>query len=279
MQPPVVLELRLPGDIHRTASWLSVTPGSGQLKGTTSSVVTASVNAAGLAPSKNPYYADLSFVFGQSSLTVMAQLTVQAAPPTAPIMSASPLSLNFSNIQGQPDPTGQVVTITNNGHSPLSWHVTATPLLPSFVWLSASPSGGTIAPGQSGQVTVKVNTAQLTPGNYVGQITLNGMDAKGNPAPGSPQTIDCQSGDAASLYPVTALFERPLLQCGAGRICQPGRTDRPVHRNRQLCVAALMENLGCTRGKLVDANMHPVAPSEAPGNRAVLGSRRTSLVL
>ncbi len=118
-----------------TTSWLSVTPGSGQLKGTVSSVVTASVNAGGLVPSKNPYYADLSFVFGQSSLTVMAQLTVQAAPPMAPIMSASPLSLNFSNIQGQPDPTGQVVTITNNGRSPLSWHVTATPL-PSFVWLN-----------------------------------------------------------------------------------------------------------------------------------------------
>ncbi|HWZ19566.1 MAG TPA: carboxypeptidase regulatory-like domain-containing protein [Ktedonobacteraceae bacterium] len=177
-----------PWSYSRTASWISITPGSGQLKGTNSSVVTASVNAGGLAPSKNPYYADLSFVFGQSSLTVLAQLTVQPAPPMAPIMSASPLSLNFSNIQGQPDPTGQVVTITNNGRSPLSWHVTATPL-PSFVWLGASPAGNTIAPGQSGQVTVHVYTAQLTPGNYVGQITLNGMDAKGKAAPGSPQTI------------------------------------------------------------------------------------------
>ena len=177
-----------PWSYSTTASWLSLTPGSGQLKGTNSSVVTASVNAGGLAASKNPYYADLSFVFGQSTLTVIVQLKVQAAPPMAPIMSASPLSLNFSNIQGQPDPTGQVVTITNNGRSPLSWHVTATPL-PSFTWLTASPSGSTIAPGQSGQVTVKVNTAPLTPGNYVGQITLNGIDAKGNAAPGSPQII------------------------------------------------------------------------------------------
>ncbi len=170
-----------------TKSWLSITPGSGQLKGTTSSVVTASVNASGLPPSPTPYFADLSFIFGQSSLTVLAQLTVQPAPARAPIMSASPLSLNFSNIQGQPDPTGQVVTITNNGQSPLSWHVTASPLFTS--WLAASPSGGTLTPGQSGQVTVKVNTAQLTPGNYVGQIMLVGLDAKGNTAPGSPQTV------------------------------------------------------------------------------------------
>ena len=171
-----------------TASWLSITPGNGQINANDTTLVSASVNAGGLAASTNPYYAYLSFVFGQSSLTVMAKLTVQAAPPMAPIMSASPLSLNFSNIQGQHDPTGQVVTITNNGHSPLSWHVTATPL-PSFVWLIASPPGGTIAPGQAGQVTIKVTTAQLTPGNYMGQITLNGMDAKGNTAPGSPQTI------------------------------------------------------------------------------------------
>jgi hypothetical protein len=79
------------------------------------------------------------------------------------------------------------VTITNNGHSALSWHSTPQPLASS--WLGASPSGGTIALGQSGQVTIKVNTATLTPGNYVGQVTLNGMDAKGNLAPGSPKTI------------------------------------------------------------------------------------------
>src|SRR6266581_2518442 len=161
-----------------TAPWLSVTPGSGQINANDTTLVSASVNAGGLAASSKPYYANLSFVFGQSTLTVMAKVTVQTAPPTAPIMSASHLSLTFSTIQGQPSPTGQVVTIANNGHSPLSWHAAAMPT--SFVWLAASPPGGTIAPGQSGQVTINVNTAQLTPGNYVRKIKLVGMDAKGN---------------------------------------------------------------------------------------------------
>jgi BACON domain-containing protein len=169
-----------------TASWLTITPASGQLQGTVSAVTSASINAAGLAPGK--YAGDLSFVIGQSTLTVMVQLTVQTPPPpSAPIMGASPLSLNFNNIQGQPSPTGQVATITNNGGSELKWHTSVTIL--SSSWLNTSPSGGTIAPGQSGQVTIKVNTANLTPGNYVGQITLNGMDVKGNLAPGSPKTI------------------------------------------------------------------------------------------
>ena len=165
-----------------TAPWLSITPASGQLKGTASSVVSVSVNAANLPPKTS--YANLSFVSGQSTLTVMVQLTVQTPPSAAaPIMGASPLSLNFSNTQGQPSPTGQVVTITNNGGGPLKWNITVTTLF--SIWLGASPSGGTIAPGQSGQVTINVNTAKLTPGSYVGQVTLNGM----NSAPGSPQTI------------------------------------------------------------------------------------------
>ena len=177
----------LPWTTASTASWLASTPGSGQLQSTVSSVVSVSVNAAYLPPLPKTYYGDLSFVTGQTTLTVMVQLIVQAAPPTAPIMGASPLSLNFSNIQGQPSPTGQVVTITNNGHSALSWHSTPQPLASS--WLGASPSGGIIALGQSGQVTIKVNTATLIPGNYVGQVTLNGLDSKGNLAPGSPKTI------------------------------------------------------------------------------------------
>ena len=170
-----------------TASWLLITPGNGQVQGTSSSVVTASVNAARLSPQQKPYYAYLTFNFGQNSLTLLAQLTVQAAPPSSPIMSASPLSLSFINIEGQPDPTGQVVSISNTGRSPLSWHGTASPFAP--IWLNATPLGGNVPPGQSEQVTVKVNTSQLTPGNYVGQVTLNGMDAKGNAAPGSPLMI------------------------------------------------------------------------------------------
>jgi hypothetical protein len=176
----------LPWTSTSTAPWLSITPASGQLRGTTSSVVSVSVNAASLLP--KTYNGDLSLVSGQSTLTIMVQLTVQTPPPpTAPIMGTSTLSLNFSSTQGQPSPTGQVVTILNNGKSPLMWNARPQPLATS--WLGAYPSGGTIAPGQSGQLTVTIATTNLTPGSYVGLVTLNGMDTKGNPAPGSPQNV------------------------------------------------------------------------------------------
>jgi len=169
-----------------SVSWLTLTPATGQVKGTASAVVSVGVNATGLAPGK--YYGSISLIASQSTQSVMVQLTVQAPPsPTAPIMGASPLTLNFSYTQGQPNPTGQVVTITNNGRSSLTWRTNVTCQL--SCWLGSAPSGGTIPAGQTGQVTISVNTSQLTPGTYVGQVTLNGIDSKGALAPGSPQTI------------------------------------------------------------------------------------------
>ncbi len=204
-----------------SVSWLTITPANGQVKGTASAFVSAGVNAASLAPGK--YYGIVSLIASQSTQTVMVQLTVQPPPPpAAPIMGASPLTLNFSNTQGQPNPTGQVVTITNNGRSPLTWKTNVTCWL--SCWLGSAPSGGTIAAGQTGQVTIKVDTSQLTPGNYVGQVTLNGVDSKGALAPGSPQTITINlvvqppcsislpSSSSLSFSAVQGVSSNPLLQ-------------------------------------------------------------------
>ena len=102
-------------------------------------------------------------------------------------MGATPLSLNFSTTQGMPNPPGQVVTITNTGKSALHWHTTVNILASS--WLGAGPTGGIVAQGQTGQVNIYINTADLTPNTYVGQVILVGTDSNGAPASGSPQTI------------------------------------------------------------------------------------------
>jgi len=169
-----------------TVPWLMSSPENGVLKGAASNLIPIRVNAKKL-PS-GIYTGNIFFVTGHSTLTVTVALTVQATFPfVSPIMSASPLSLNFSNIQGQPNPTYQVITISNNGPSTLNWR--ANVQASASVWLTTSQSGGTTLPGQSGQVNVQANTAQLVSGNYIGQITLNGMDASGKLAPGSPQII------------------------------------------------------------------------------------------
>lgn len=168
------------------SNWLAITPASGQLKGSTSTVTSIGVNASILKP--GTYVSNIAFTAAQSTQTVMVQLTVQAPPsPSAPIMGATPLGLNFSTTQGMPSPPGQVVTITNTGKSPLNWHTQVNVLAPS--WLGAGPTGGTIPAGQTGQVTVMIDTSTLTPNTYVGQLVLIGTDASGKTASGSPQTI------------------------------------------------------------------------------------------
>ncbi len=170
-----------------SVNWLTITPASGQLKGTTNATVNASVSTAGLKPGS--YNGNITIATGgQNTQSVAVQLTVQPPlPPSAPIIGAAPLNLNFSAVAGQPDPPGQVVTLTNTGGSPLSWHTSINLLASS--WLGASPTGGTVAPGQTGQLQVNVSANGLTPGTYVGQVVLNGQDANNTTAGGSPQTI------------------------------------------------------------------------------------------
>lgn len=171
-----------------SANWLTITPARGQLSALTSTSPAVGVNALSMKP--GTYSATISVMAGQNTQSVQVLLTVQAPlSPTAPIINASPLVLNFSTTQGQSSPPGQVVTVTNTGQDTLQWHTMVNQLV--LPWLSASPTGGAILPGQTESVTVNVDTTNLTPGTYVGQVVLSGTDAK-NPnitAGGSPQTV------------------------------------------------------------------------------------------
>ncbi|MFL5625901.1 MAG: BACON domain-containing protein [Ktedonobacteraceae bacterium] len=168
------------------ANWLTVTPASGQLKSSATTVSAIGVNATVLKP--GTYVSTIAFTAAQSTQTVSVQLIVQAPPPpSAPIMGATPLNLNFSTTQGMPNPPGQVVTITNPGGGTLTWHTTVNTLASS--WLGASPTGGNIPAHGTGQLTININTANLSPNTYLGQIILVGTDASGTVASGSPQTI------------------------------------------------------------------------------------------
>jgi hypothetical protein len=169
-----------------SADWITLNPDNGQIKGTNSNFTSIGVNTAGLAPGQ--YTGMVTFLAGQDTQTVTVRLTLQPSPaPTVPILGALPLSINFSTIQGQSDSVGQVVTITNNGGSQLRWHTNVNQLGSS--WVAASPTSGSVHPGQTDHLTVNVATKNLTPGNYIAQVTLLGTDTKGNPASGSPQII------------------------------------------------------------------------------------------
>lgn len=174
-----------------SAPWLTITPGSGQLKGVTSSTVAVSVNIASLASGN--YNGVVTLITARSTQAVQVQLAVQPPPPPgAPVLSVSPMNLNYSVTQGPSNPPGQVVSITNTGGSTLNWRdtVSLTGTGGATLGLSAAPGGGAIAPGATGQLIVSAKTFKVAAGTYNGTITIVGLDSNNNQISGSPQVVN-----------------------------------------------------------------------------------------
>jgi PKD repeat protein len=77
----------------------------------------------------------------------------------------------FSGYEGGPfDSTLQVYTLTNVGANPLDWTA-----LPGEDWFAASPDSGTLAAGDSADVTITLTAAALTmiPGDYASVLTIS----------------------------------------------------------------------------------------------------------
>lgn len=175
--------------------WLTVTPASGSAQTGTNSVITVGVNTTNMLAGVYP--ATITVVSGQgangSTQAVSVVLTIQPPPPPgSPIMSAAPLVMNFSEVQGQTTPSAQTVVISNTGQSAMVWR--ATRILLGTVWLGVSPSGGTVNPGQTATLTILTDASALSPNIYNGQVTISGYDAKTGliAAGGSPQTVSVQ---------------------------------------------------------------------------------------
>ncbi|HET8913814.1 MAG TPA: carboxypeptidase regulatory-like domain-containing protein, partial [Ktedonobacteraceae bacterium] len=175
--------------VTSNASWLTVSPTNGQLKSGESTNIAVWVNSANLSP--KIYQGYVSIVTAKNTQSVPIILMVQPKPsPSTPIATVSPLTLNFSAVQGQADPPAQVASLVNSGGGSLYWHANATfSSSTANSWMAFSPGNGLVAPGQSGQITVKLHTGGMTPGSYSAQLVIVGMDGQGQTASGSPQII------------------------------------------------------------------------------------------
>ena len=185
-----------------SASWLNITPAGGLLQPDASSLITVETNTDALLPGQ--YTGLILFVAQQRSQTLVVQLTVQPSPlapistpspvpgptatpaPTA-VFGLSPGSLQFTLVQGQKNPPGQVLTMSNARASTLFWQASIDAA--AAHWLNLNPIGGTIAAAGSTQVMVAVNGGGLSPGTYNAQITVTATNSSGNQVQGSPKTV------------------------------------------------------------------------------------------
>jgi hypothetical protein len=173
--PPQVSARRLP-------SWFIVSPPSGVFS--QSETITITVDRGTLSP--DFYGTDLVFVHqGESPMNAQQErlsvrMTMIVLSHPAPIMVVSPLNLTFNAMQEQSSPPAQVVSITNTGEGKLNWNMEVEMDGQNVSWLRTTPTQGVVSPGQTEQVTIRMNTKGLTPGTHQGYIYFWEVDSHGN---------------------------------------------------------------------------------------------------
>ena len=108
---------------------------------------------------------------------ILTTMAITGSILTAPVkvfaLQINPSALSFTGTQGAVDPPAQSVTIWKRNDRDKSWTANV-----SASWLAVSPAAGTISTERD-QISVDVNVANLTAGNYSSSITIVEVGPKG----------------------------------------------------------------------------------------------------
>ncbi|MBN2308223.1 MAG: VWA domain-containing protein [Candidatus Hydrogenedentes bacterium] len=141
-------------------AWLTVAPPSG----TGPAVATLTVDRTGLAP--GTYSEEFILASNGGSFTVPVVLTVEAEP-LPPTLGVSPAELDFGETT-----LSLPFQVSNLGDGTLNWSAAA-----DDAWiLGVSPTTGSVESDSPDTVTVTVARTGLTPGSYVGSVTVTNTD-------------------------------------------------------------------------------------------------------
>ena len=153
-------------------SWISVSPDAGET--TSQSQVTATVDRTNIA--WGSYTTQIKIIptneslkkalaAGFSEMNVVATMEI----PRPPTLEVTPTSQDFGTTT-----TSSTFNINNIGTGTVTWAIQSDNVP---AWLSLTPTSGTTE-SETDTITVTVNRANLTPGNYTAQIPVssNGGD-------------------------------------------------------------------------------------------------------
>ena len=94
-----------------------------------------------------------------------------------PALSVTPSTLTFTVKAGAANPAARIVTIKNTGTGSMSWTASN-----KQSWLTLSEKSGTLAAGDSANVSVHPTTAALAAGHFSDTITVTASGAKNSPS-------------------------------------------------------------------------------------------------
>jgi hypothetical protein len=158
-QTTATLQLRLqpPGgrlDWHITAmpDWLTVTPKSGTLLGSTATVQVSAPTLATAAPGARSGSIELSSDGGTTSIPVTATVTT-----ANPVLQVAPPSVDIPATSNE-----GTVTLTNAGQGVAYWQLSSS--MAMLPWLSVSPQNSFLEAGQAVELRIAVDKTSLPAG-------------------------------------------------------------------------------------------------------------------
>ncbi len=148
--------------------WLDADPGSGSLAPGQSTQLHLTARSQNLLP--GAYMSLLTFRAAHNAKADDAPQLAGVALTVQPHcgLLASTGNVSFTAVAGQSNPSMHALTLNASGScagAPLNWQA-----LPSANWITLNPASGQIKGLNSSISTVGVNTANLKPGRYSGQI-------------------------------------------------------------------------------------------------------------
>jgi uncharacterized protein (TIGR03437 family) len=161
--------------------WLKVSSTSGSTNATAAGTVTVSVNIAGLQV--GDYYGEI--VVSPSDAGISPQIATVAlhvvSPADSPGGSVGSFGLIFVTNAGGANPAAQMLMVTNPSPDPLSFLVSPFSNA-SASWLTATPLSGTVSAGNPATLSVQPVLGALTPGVYIGDLTITLIPANATAA-------------------------------------------------------------------------------------------------
>ena len=191
-----------------TQPWLTISPKSGTFSSGMQTEVEIAVDRTNLQPGSFSDQVLFSSSAGDASLPI--KMSVMALPlQNEAVLQVSPAALSFTGNDGGSAPDAQVVSISNPGQGLLHW--TAETDVP---WLAISSRAGDVNAFASAQAKVSVDTSNLLPGTYNGNITFRGDGTGGvmhdlqNVAVSVTITPACALAVASDTLAFTAAYQQ-----------------------------------------------------------------------
>ncbi|GHO43356.1 BACON domain-containing protein [Ktedonospora formicarum] len=160
--------------------WLLLTPMQGAFSSGQTVLLVAS--RAGLKP--GDYTGTILLVASTgSSQKVTVKMSVRPLPDDpGPVLSMTPAAFSFTGLDGVADPAEQMLVVSNLGNKPLHWSLASQVQMASLSevmgfqthldWLSIQPTQGTIEPGKTQLVHLRVKSKSLLSDVYSGIVAL-----------------------------------------------------------------------------------------------------------